>query len=70
MFRLRLLRLRNSVVNAILQYGGKTGLDVILDFFIENAIKTVEVFGPWFAQGVAYYIGNEEHIELVLKESH
>lgn len=54
-----------SVINALLQNGGNTGVAVILEFFIENAEQTIAVFGSWFVQNLAYFVSNAEHIERV-----
>jgi len=52
-----------TVINSILQNGGNTGIAVTLEFFIENALETVAIFGSWFVQNLAYYVSNAEHIE-------
>ncbi|KAJ6629262.1 Aminopeptidase N, partial [Pseudolycoriella hygida] len=52
-----------SVINSVLQNGGNVGVDVVLDFFIENWQQTIDVFGSWFVQNLANYVSNEEHVE-------
>lgn len=54
-----------TVINAVLQNGGNLGISVTLEFFIDNAVQTIEIFGSWFVQNLAYYISNAEHIERV-----
>ncbi|XP_037037756.1 aminopeptidase N-like [Bradysia coprophila] len=52
-----------TVINAVLQNGGNLGIGLTLEFFIDNYEETIEIFGSWFVQNLAYYISNAEHIE-------
>ncbi|KAG4070261.1 hypothetical protein HA402_009824 [Bradysia odoriphaga] len=52
-----------TVINAVLQNGGNLGIGLTIEFFIENYEETIQTFGSWFVQNLAYYISNAEHIE-------
>lgn len=54
-----------DVIDSIFRHAGNIGIDVALDFFIENAIETVQTFGSYFVQRLARSVSNAEHIERV-----
>lgn len=56
---------QNAVFSSVLRHGGNVGLDVALEFLIENAMEAFETFGAIIVYDLSYNVRRADHIERV-----
>lgn len=61
---------RYDVIDSIFRNAGNIGLDVALDFFIQNALESFQTFGSYFVQRLSRLVSNSEHIDRVSLKMH